>query len=39
VIDIDTEDGDPADEAFEQVTWQFEGTLTIALDELLAEPA
>jgi hypothetical protein len=29
----------PTEEAFERATWQFEGTLTRALDELLAEPA
>ena len=28
----------PTDEAFEQATWQFEGALTVALDDLLAEP-
>ena len=28
----------PTDEAFEQATWQFEGALSVALDDLLAEP-
>jgi len=28
----------PTDEAFERATWQFEGALTVALDDLLAEP-
>jgi len=26
------------DEAFERAAWQFEGALTVALDDLLAEP-
>ena len=29
----------PTEEAFEQASWQFEGTLTAALDERLAKPA
>jgi hypothetical protein len=28
----------PTDEAFERASWQFEGTLPAAIDELLAEP-
>ena len=28
----------PTDEAFERATWQFDGALTVALDDLLAEP-
>jgi hypothetical protein len=29
----------PTEDAFDRATWQFEGTLTVALEELLAEPA
>ena len=28
----------PTEEAFDRVEWQFEGPLTVALEELLAEP-
>jgi len=28
----------PTEEAFDQATWQFEGSLTVALEEILAEP-
>jgi hypothetical protein len=29
----------PTEEAFDRATWQFEGPVTDALEELLAEPA
>jgi hypothetical protein len=28
----------PTEEAFDRATWQFEGPLTVALEELLTDP-
>ena len=38
-LEADTVDGYLADEVFERASWQFDGPLKHALEELVAEPA